>query len=244
MEQFRLWGTIINALAVVVGSAIGLLLKRLMGDTAKNEKSKALSDHIFQCLALCVLVIGISGATKEADFLIVIISVTIGSVLGHLMRLDAGINWLGDRLQALVHNRLGNVAQGFVSASLLLCVGSMTIVGALNSGLYCDHSVQYTKAVLDFVTVVVLGSSMGIGVMFSAAFVFIFQGSITLLAQWISPFLTENVVGCMSVIGSILIIALGLNMLKAVKLKIMNFMPAMFLPILIVPLADWIASWF
>ena len=120
----------------------------------------------------------------------------------------------------------------------------MTIVGALNSGLMCDHTMQYTKATIDFVSAIILASSMGMGVMFSALFVLVFQGSITLLAQWIQPFLTQDVIGCMSVVGSLLIVGLSLNMLGLTKLKIMNYMPAMFLPILLIPLSNWITSIF
>lgn len=242
MEQFRLWGAIVNALAVIGGAALGMLFRRLMGDASKSEKAKALSDHIFHGMALCVLVIGISGAIESAPILTVIIAVALGSLLGHLMRLDSGVNWLGNKIEALAKDKFGNVAQGFVSASLLFCVGSMTIVGALNSGLMCDHSMQYTKATIDCVAAIVLASSMGIGVMFSSLFVLVFQGSITLLAQWVAPFLNTEVVGCMSVVGSILIIGLSLNMLGLTKLKIMNYMPAIFLPILLIPLSNWIAS--
>ena len=244
MEQFRLWGAIVNAALVVAGSALGLLFKRLIGDASKNERAKTLSDHIFHGMALCVLAIGVSGAIESSPILIVIISMALGSLLGHLMRLDAGVNFIGNKIEALAKDRFGNVAQGFVSASLLFCVGSMTIVGALNSGLMCDHTMQYTKATIDFVSAIVLSSSMGIGVMFSALFVLVFQGSITLLAQWVAPFLNEAVVGCMSVVGSLLIIGLALNMLGMTKLKIMNYMPAIFLPIFLIPLSNFISTLF
>ena len=244
MEQFRLWGAIVNAALVVAGSALGLLFKRLIGDASKNEKAKTLSDHIFHGMALCVLAIGVSGAIERSPILIVIISMALGSLLGHLMRLDAGINFIGNKIEALAKDRFGNVAQGFVSASLLFCVGSMTIVGALNSGLMCDHTMQYTKATIDLVAAIVLASSMGIGVMFSSLFVLVFQGSITLLAQWVAPFLNEAVVGCMSVVGSLLIVGLALNMLGLTKLKIMNYMPAIFLPIFLIPLSEFIGTLF
>ena len=120
----------------------------------------------------------------------------------------------------------------------------MTVVGALNSGLQCDHSMLYTKAVLDLVTALVLTISLGIGVMFSSAFVLVFEGSITLLAQWVAPFLSNDVITCMSVVGSILIIGLGLNMLVTTKLKIMNYIPAILLPAFLIPIADWLARVF
>ena len=238
MGEIRLLGAIVNAIAIAGGSLIGLLLKRLIGDASSSEKGKAISDHIYFGMALCVLAIGMSGAIESADILVVIASMAIGSVIGHLLRLENGIDFLGERVQLLARNRFGNVADGFVSATLLFCVGSMAIVGALDSGLSGDHTIQYTKATLDGVISVILASSMGIGVMLSGISVFLLQGSITLLAQWISPFLTADVVSAVSVVGSILIVGLSLNMLKVTKLKIMNYMPATFLPILLMPLFE------
>ena len=274
MEQIRLWGTIVNALAVIVGSLIGLGIKQLMGKR-QHPRMQEISDGIFLAIGLSILSIGISGAIKAAvndqiqaalsgsfvgspenllelvsplagdRMLVVILSMIIGSVIGHLLRIDRGINLLGDKLELLVKkNHHGNIAQGFVSASLLCCVGSMTVVGALNSGLQCDHTLLYTKAVLDLVTALVLTISLGIGVMFSSAFVFVFEGSITLLAQWVAPFLSNDVITCMSVVGSILIIGLGLNMLVTTKLKVMNYIPAIFMPAFLIPLADWLARVF
>lgn len=236
MEELRLWGAIVNALAIIGGSLVGLLLRRLIGDTSKSEKAQKLSDHIYFGMALCVLAIGISGAIESTEILVVILSVAIGSVLGHLMRLESGINFLGEKVQALAKDRFGNVADGFVSASLLFCIGSMAIVGALDSGLSANHTIQYTKATIDCVISVILASSMGLGVMLSAVSVFVLQGGITLFAQWIEPFLTADIVTCISVVGSILIVGLSLNMLHITKLKIMNYMPATFLPILIMPI--------
>ena len=152
------------------------------------------------------------------------------------------LNLLGEKVELLARNRFGNVAQGFVSASLLFCVGSMTVVGAMNSGLLCDHTMLYTKAMLDFVSSMILATSMGIGVLLSASFVFVFQGSITLLAQWIAPFLTTEVITCMTGVGSILIIGLALNVLGVTKLKITNYVPAILLPAFLIPIADWLAT--
>ena len=274
MEQFRLWGTIVNAAAVIVGALIGLLIKQLLGKRTTYARMEELSECIFHGIGLCVLAIGITGTVKAAvndqiraalagsyvgdpenklqlvaslageKTLLIIISVVLGAILGHILNLDAGINKLGDRIERVVSNRFGNVAQGFVSASLLFCVGSMTVVGSLNSGLTGDHTMLYTKAVLDFVSALILATSLGIGVGFSAAFLLVFQGSITLLAQWIAPYLNNDVITCMSIVGSILIIGLAFNVLGMTKLKIMNYLPAIFLPALLIPLADWVSGWF
>ena len=238
MEQFRLWGAIVNAALVVAGSALGLLFKRLIGDASKNERAKTLSDHIFHGMALCVLAIGVSGAIESSPILIVIISMALGSLLGHLMRLDAGVNFIGNKIEALAKDRFGNVAQGFVSASLLFCVGSMAIVGALEGGLVGDHSLLYAKTVLDTVFAVVFAYSMGIGVALSAVLILLYQGSIALLAQWVAPLLTADVIMTMSVVGSVLIFGLGLKLLGLLKIKVLNHVPAVFVPIALVPLFE------
>ncbi len=272
MEQFSLWGTIVNALAVIVGSLVGLGIKQLLGRRATYAGMEELSKSIFNGIGLFVFAVGITGTIKAAvndqilaalsdsyvgtpeqkltlvtslageQTLVVIFSLVIGAVLGHLLNLDNGVNRLGEKIEKLAHNRFGNVAQGFISASLLFCVGSMTVVGALNSGLQGDHTMLYTKSVLDLVSAFILATSLGVGVMFSSLFLVVFQGSITLLAQWVAPFLTTEVVTCMSVTGSILIIGLAMNVLGLTKFKIMNYLPAIFLPVLFVPLANWLGS--
>ena len=266
MEQLRLMGTIVNTLAVICGSAIGLFIKHLLGGKNKSERMEALSDCVLKGVALCVLAIGITGTIKGAvndqiqntfsgsifedalaslsgdRTLTVILSVAIGALIGQILDLDRLVNKLGDRVESLAKARFGNVAQGFVSASLLFCVGSMTIVGSLNSGLLCDHSMLYTKSTLDFVSSIVFAVSMGVGVMFSAGFVFVFQGTITLLAQWVAPFLSADVITCMSITGSILVMGLALNVLGITKLKIMNYMPAIILPAFLIPLSEWVGS--
>ena len=126
-----------------------------------------------------------------------------------------------------------SLAEGFVTASLLFCVGAMTIVGALQSGLTGDHQMLFTKSMLDFVSSMIFASSLGAGVLFASAFVLVFQGGITLLAGFVSPFLGEAVIAEMTCAGSVLIIGLGLNLLGLTRLKVMNYIPAIFLPVLL-----------
>ncbi len=270
MEQIKLWGSIVNALAVIGGSAIGLLIKHFIG-TGKHERSEALSDCILKGVALCVLGIGITGTIKAAvndqikaalaggyagdasnpihlvadlaseNTIVIIVSMALGALIGQLLNLDHVINRIGERVEELARARFGNVAQGFVSASLLFCVGSMTIVGSLNSGLMGDHSMLYTKSLLDFVAAIIFSLSLGIGVMFSSAFVLVFQGSIALLAGVIAPVLSTEVIACMSGVGSILIIGLALSLLGVTKLKVMNYLPAIFLPAFLIPLIELFA---
>lgn len=273
MEQFKLWGTLVNTFAVLGGSMIGLLIKHLMGGGKKQSaRMEQLSDTIIKGVALCVLAIGITGTIKAAvndqilgalegsyvgtpesplqlvadlageRSLLLIVSMVVGALIGQLLDLDRGINWLGEKVECAARDRFGNVAQGFVTASLLFCVGSMTIVGSLNSGLLGDHSMLYTKSILDFVASILFSVSLGIGVMFSSAFVLVFQGSITLLAQWIAPLLSTEVITCMTGVGSILIIGLALNVLGITKLKIMNYTPAIFMPAIFIPLLEWVGQ--
>ncbi len=245
MEAWKLWGTIVNMLTVVGGSLIGLLFRRLLGGK-KNDRMEAVSDAIFKGLALCVLAIGVSGTIGGFGdcTLVVIVSMALGALIGQLLNLEKGVNFLGKKIEGLAREKFGNVAEGFVAASLLFCVGSMTVVGSLNSGLSGDHTMLYTKATLDFVSAIVFSVSLGVGVLFSALFVLVFQGSITLLAGALAPVLSGEVITAMTVTGSILIIGLALNMLGLTKLKIMNYLPAVFLPALIIPLYTWVSGLF
>ena len=238
------------------------------GENAEKSDGmgKRISDAIFKGIGLCVILIGLDGAIKGAvngqisdalaesgvrlveicseRTLVIIISMVVGVIVGELLDLDKRINLLGDQIQRMMKGRGGNVAQGFVSASLLFCVGSMAIVGALNSGISGNHTVQITKGVIDMVAAIIFASSMGVGVLFSAVLVFVYQGLISLLASYIQPFLTADVITCMTAVGSLVIIALGLNLLGVTKMKIMNFVPAIFLPIAFIPIGDWLSTLF
>lgn len=220
-------GTFINTAAILLGAVIGLLLKKGI-----NEK---ISETIMIGLGLCTLYIGISGILKGEHILIMILSVAIGSVIGELFDFDKRIKQLGGKLEALFikdKNSETSIANGFVSASLLFCVGAMAIVGSLQSGLSGNHETLITKSLIDGIAAAVLSASLGAGVIFSAGAVLLYQGSITLLAQYISPFLSSAVINEMTCVGSLLIIGLALNMIRATEIKIMNYIPAIFLPIL------------
>lgn len=219
-------GTIVNVIAVLVGGSIGLLLKKGI--------SKNLSDAIMKALGLCTLLIGITGLQTK-NTLIIILSMVIGTLIGELLKLDDRLRHLGERLETKFQKDGDqiSVAEGFVSASLLFCVGAMTIVGSLQSGLSGNHEMLFTKSMLDFVAAILFASSFGFGVLFSSLFVLVYQGGITLLAQWVAPFLSDTVIGEMSCVGCLIIVGLALNMLGITKLKVMNFVPAIFLPILL-----------
>ena len=221
-------GTLVNAVAVILGSLIGILLKKGI--------PQRFSDSIMKAVALCVIYIGIDGCMEGRKTLVTIVSMAAGALLGELLKLDDGINKLGKKLENKVSGNNGgdgNIAKGFVTASLLFCVGAMAIVGSLESGINKNHEIIFSKSLLDFISAIIFSASMGVGVMFSAIFVLVYQGSITLLAQFVGPYLSDVVIAEMTCTGSLLIIALGLNMLGITKLKVMNYIPAVFLPILL-----------
>lgn len=229
-------GTIVNTIAVLAGGCIGLFLKKGL--------PQRLADNLMKALGLCTLFIGITGVISGKRALLVILSMVIGTLIGEGIDLDKRINTLGRFIENKCKCGAGRttIAEGFVSASLLFCVGAMTIVGALQSGLTGNHIMLFTKSLLDFVAAMIFASTLGIGVLFAAAFVLVYQGAITLLAQWVAPYLNDSVVNEMTVIGSLIIIALGINMLGLAKLKVINFVPAIFLPAALCPFFDWISS--
>lgn len=231
-----LLGTLVNTCTVITGALIGMLLKKGI--------PKRISDTVFYALALVTIYIGISGSLSGENTLIAVIVMVLGALIGEAVDIDKRVNNIGKKLENKFDkdNQSSTFAQGFTSASLLFCVGAMTIVGCLQAGIKGDNTILFTKSAMDFVSSMIFASTMGIGVLFSAIFVLVYQGLITLLAGVISPLLTDTVIAEMSCVGFIIIIGLGLNMLNVTKLKIMNFVPAIFLPILFCPLYDWLAS--
>ena len=222
-------GTLVNTATVIAGSLIGLLLGNILPER--------LRDTVMKGLGLCTLAVGIEGMLGGSNALIAIISVAIGAVIGELCDLDGHLNRFAEGLERRIQRGKGGVsiAEGFVTASLVFCVGAMTIVGALNDGLTGNHEMLFTKATLDFVSSIVFASSLGIGVMLSAAAVLVIEGGVACLASLVAPFLQQNAntVPEMTVVGSILIIGISLNLLGITKLKVMNYVPAIFLPTLL-----------
>ena len=216
-------GAIVNTLAAVVGGLLGSLLKKGIPER--------FADLVQKGLALCVLYIGIKGSLVGTNTLVTILSLVLGAILGELLNIDGAIERLGAWAQRKLSKGGSRLGEGFVTASLLFCVGSMAVVGSLQSGLTGNHETIFTKSMLDFVSAIILASTLGLGVCLSGAFVLVYQGAIVLLARWAAPILSDYVVAEMSCAGSLLIVALGLNMLGITKLKVANLLPAMFLPI-------------
>lgn len=231
-------GTLVNAATVIVGGLLGLLVGKGL--------SERLGKALMTALGFCTLYIGITGCLEGQTTLSVILSLIGGTLIGESLDLDKRVNQLGQWVEKTLNKGGGQLplAEGFVNATLLFCVGAMTIVGSLNSGLIGDHTTLYTKACLDFVSSTVFASTMGLGVVLSAAAVFAIQGSIALLANCIAPLLPAAVIADMTCVGSLLIVGLSLNLLGITKLKIMNFVPAIFLPMLLTPAYQWVVSLF
>ncbi len=222
-------GVFANVGAVIFGSLVGMLFKKAI--------PKSLADILMQGLGLCTLFIGIQGAMKGQNTLIMILSVVLGTIIGTVLKLDEKINSLGSKIESKFQKNggaTGGIAQGLVTSTLVFCVGAMAVVGSLNAGLYGDSTMLYAKSMLDLVSACVFASTLGFGVTLSAVSVFVYQGALVLLAGVAAPMFTSEVlVAEMTCAGSVLIMGIGLNLIGVTKIKIMNMLPAMFVPIVL-----------
>ena len=241
-------GTTVNALAILIGSAIGIGITQFatrLPTKGSGDIWQRLQDIVMKGVALCVLYIGISGCLQGQNTLIVILSIVLGALLGEILNLDQKMQGLGDWVQKktarLSLGGTSSVSDGFVTSSLLFCVGAMAVVGPLQDGLTGDHSTLFAKSLLDFISAMIFASSLGIGVAFSAVAVFLYQGTIAVLASLVSPLLSTSVIAEMTCVGSLLIIALALNMLGVLKIKVMNLTPSCLLPILLCKIYEMIS---
>lgn len=222
-------GTLVNAAAILSGSVVGLLLKRGMPERYQHT--------IMQGLALAVGVIGLQMAFKTQNMLIVILSIVIGAIIGEALNIDDLLTKLGNWLTAKLGSQYGNVGEGFVTASLVYCVGAMAVVGSIQDGLTGDASTLYAKSMLDGVSAVVFASTLGIGVALSSVSVIAYQGTITLLAGAFSTLLTEQIITELTAVGGVLIIGISILMLDVKKIKVANLLPA--IPAAVVITALW-----
>ncbi|SES87531.1 hypothetical protein SAMN05660297_00809 [Natronincola peptidivorans] len=217
-------GTIVNALAIIIGGMLGLLLRKGIPDNYKST--------VMQGLGLSVLVIGLMGAFKSENILLLIFSIVLGGIIGEKIRISDRLDNLGLWIEGKTGKGEGSVAKGFVTASLIYCIGAMAIVGALESGLTGNHQTLYAKSLLDGISSIIFASTLGIGVVFSAAAVFIYQGIITITAGALRYLLVEDVIREMSAIGGLLIVGISFNILEIKRIPVANMLPAVFLPIL------------
>ncbi len=232
--------TIINVVLVLAGSIVGLIFHNFIGTRFTNILTAA--------LGLCVLGIGAASLISTQDTLCLIVCMVVGTVLGEAIDIEKRLEGAGEflRTRLLKGDGSSRFTEGFVSASLLYCVGAMAITGSIEAGLNQNHSIIISKGVIDGVTSVSFAATMGVGVAFSVIPILLYQGGITLLAAWVGPYLPDAVITEMTAVGGALIVGLALNMLQPdrVKIKVGNMLPAIFLPIVYVPLSGALAGWF
>ena len=229
----RMLGVLVNTGTVLVGSLVGLLLKKGIPERV--------SQGIMVAIGLCTMYIGIDGALKGENTLVLIVSMVVGTLIGTLLDLDGKLNRLGNYVEKKMRRpgEKTSVAEGFVTACLLFCVGAMTIVGSLQAGMTGDNELIFTKALLDLISSCMLASALGFGVTLSAVFVFLFQGALVLLGMGLKNFIIdEAMIAEITCAGSVMIIGLGFNIVGLSKFKIINMLPA----VALVPLVYWAAQ--
>lgn len=225
-----LFGTIVNTVGVLGGGLIGLVIHKLLHRGIPTRYS----ERIMQGIGLCTIYIAASSLLDGSKTLVTVLSMVLGAVIGELLDLDGKITRIGQKLEGRFGGSgEGNFVQGFLSATLLFCVGTMAILGSLDAGLRNDHATLLAKSVMDTISACIFASTLGLGVLFSAAPLFLYQGGITLLSSVVGPYLTEGVIAEMNTVGSLLLLGLSLDLLGIKKLKLMNYIPAIFLPILL-----------
>lgn len=217
-------GTVINAVAILICGLIGLLFRRAL--------PQRLCETITQGLGLGVVVIGITMTLATENIMMMLLSLLFGGIIGELINIEKQLKRIGDTLEQKMKNSTSNVSHGFVTASLLFCTGSMAIMGSLENGLTGTYSILLSKSLLDGIFSMILSSTIGIGVILSAIPVFLYQGSISLLAGSVKSFLSPEMISEMNAVGGVLIMAIGINMLNIKELKVGNLLPAIFMPIL------------
>ncbi|MBW1866395.1 MAG: DUF554 domain-containing protein [Deltaproteobacteria bacterium] len=217
-------GTVVNAIAIIFGSLIGLVFKG--GIPAKY------SETVMQSMGLAVILIGVMAAIQTDDLLLVIISLAVGSVIGEFAAIEDRLQAMGRWFEKKLSRSGNDISRGFVTATLLFCVGSMAVVGSLESGLTGNHQTLFAKALIDGISSIIFSASLGIGVILSALSVFIYQGTLTLSASFMKSLLVPEVVVQMSAVGGLLIMAIGFNLLEIKKIKVGNMLPAIFVPLI------------
>lgn len=226
-----LLGTIANVITIIIGTLFGLILTRIK-DSYKET--------IMHGIGLTVVIIGIQMALGSESIIIVLLSILAGAIIGEALQLEKHLNQLAHLISAKFTNgnNSAKIAQGFITASLIFVVGAMAILGALDSGMRGDHGILYTKSILDGFTAMVLTSTLGIGVILSVIPIFLYQGSIALLAAKINEYVPDIILTTLitelTAIGGILIIAIGLNILKLIEIRVTNLLPSLFMVVIFI----------
>ncbi|RLD68160.1 MAG: DUF554 domain-containing protein [Bacteroidetes bacterium] len=219
-------GTLVNVGAVIIGSLLGLVIHKRM-----PEKITKL---VFQAIGLFTLFLGFTMASKTTNYLIMIFSLVIGSIIGELLNIEKQISKLSDWLKSKSGSSNAKFSEGFLTSFLLFCMGSMTILGAIEEGLGGNPDLLLAKSVLDGFSSIALAAAMGIGVLFSAIPLFIYQGGLTLFAGYLQDYLTTPMINELSAVGGIILIGLGVNILEIKKIRVINMTPALFVAVILV----------
>lgn len=216
-------GVAVNCGLVILGSLLGLLLKKGV--------SEGLNKAIMSAIGLCVIFVGIDGMLGYTEPIVIIISMVLGTTVGTLLNLEERLNSLGDKIgnKFIKTNGDGHFTEGFVTATLLFCVGAMAITGSVSAGLNGDNSILFTKSVIDFVSAIMLTVSLGIGVALSAISLLLYEGTLVLLATLLQSTLSAGATDALVCVGSVIILAIGINLTGMAKFKIANFLPAIIL---------------
>lgn len=225
-------GTVVNAIAIIIGGLIGTFIRNGL----KENYKKTLMNGV----GLTVIIIGIMGAIKSENMILIIISIVLGSIIGEAIGIEKKLDSMGNSLEEKLGQGNSNLSKGFVTASLVYCVGAMAIVGSLESGLLGNHDTLFAKSVLDGISSIIFASTLGIGVVFSSIPVFIYQGIIILLASSLRNLLTPDVILEMSAVGGILIMGIGINILEIKKIEVGNMSPSIFIPLIYFILAPFL----
>ena len=227
-------GTFVNVGAILIGSLIGLLLKRGIPESINRAIIKAEGVAILVIglngVLTAMLSVGADGKLNSDGALLLLISLAAGCLIGEVLKIDDRLNGLSGVMERRL--KADNLSKGFVTATLVFVIGAMSIVGALNDGLTGDHTILFTKSMLDFITAIILTASLGIGVIFAAIPVFIVQGAISMLARFIAPYVSDELIRLFSMVGYALVMALGFNFLADTKIRAANLLPALAIPII------------
>lgn len=221
----HLFGTLVNFIAIILGSLLGIIFKKKI--------NQEIGYSLYKVLGLCVIYLGIAGLVKVENSLAIILSMALGTLIGEYIGIEDKLEVLSGKIEILVNKVYkGKIKDGFLTATLLFCIGSMAIIGPIESTLSNNHSTLYAKSILDGIMAVIFSSTMGFGVLLSSFSVLIYQGGISVLASFIKPIMTVETISMISGVGSIMIMGLGINMVFNIKLKISNMLPSILVPIL------------
>lgn len=221
-----MWGTVINVGAVLAGSTIGLVFR-------KNIPQKYIL-IIFQAIGLFTLFVGIAMSLKTNNYLILVVSLVLGGLIGALLNIDRGLDKLTCRFKIKDKNKESKFTEGLITSFLLFCMGSMTVVGAINEGLGHSPELLYAKSIMDGISSIALSAALGYGVMFSIVPLFLYQGGITLMAAYMSQQLTDRVINELTAVGGLLLLGLGFNILNIAKIKVINMLPSLIVILILV----------